>query len=180
VWWALAPHDVSLALYLFDALPTSITATGSNWGAGQEDNEAAAVLHFPGGRTAQIQVARFVANKRRDVTIAGLDATLTFDELASTEQALRLWKPQTGTAVVPGERVDALQAQCVDFVARVACGDASSESGAHAVDVVRVLEAGERSMRLAGCAQPVAREGGVEVGDPAAGAVRARASFEAA
>ena len=64
-WWALAPHDVSLALHLFDALPTSISATGSDWGAAQEDNAAAAVLHFPGGRTAHIQVARFVANKRR-------------------------------------------------------------------------------------------------------------------
>jgi predicted dehydrogenase len=179
VWWALAPHDVSLALYLFDALPTSITATGSNWGAAQEDNAAAAVLHFPGGHTAHIQVARFVANKRRDVTIAGVDATLTFDELASTDQALRLWKPQTGTAVVPGERVDALRAQCVDFVARVARSDASSDGGAHAVDVVRVLEAGERSMRQAGTAQPVGRDGRVGRGDSAGAAVRPRASFEA-
>jgi predicted dehydrogenase len=178
-WWALAPHDVSLALYLFDGLPTSVTATGSDWGAEQEDNAATAVLHFPGGGTARIQVARFAASKRRDVTIAGGDATLTFDELATNDQALRIWRPQTGTAVMPGERVDALRAQCLDFVARVARGDAGSDSGAHAVDVVRVLEAGERSMRRAGSAQRVTRDGGSASGDRAA-AVPGRASFEAA
>jgi predicted dehydrogenase len=180
VWWALAPHDVSLALYLFDMLPTSITATGSDWGAAQEDNAASAVLHFAGGRTARIQVARFAANKRRDMTIAGQEATLTFDELASMDEALRLWRPQTGTAVVSGERVDALGAQCLDFVVRVARGDANSEGDAHAVDVVRVLEAGERSMRQGGTAQPIARDAGGGVRDPAGAAMRERASFEAA
>ena len=80
---------------------------------------------------------------------------------------------------MPGERVDALRAQCVDFVARVARSDASSDGGAHAVDVVRVLEAGERSMRQAGAAQPVGRDGRVGRGDSAGAAVRPRASFEA-
>ena len=47
------------------------------------------------------------------------------------------------------------RAQCLDFVARVAREDASAESGAHAVDVVRVLEAGERSMREQGRTHPV-------------------------
>jgi hypothetical protein len=38
----------------------------------------------------------------------------------------------------------------------VARGDASGGQGAHAVDVVAVLEAGERSMRRGGAPQPVA------------------------
>ena len=32
VWWTLAPHDVSLALHLFDGVPTQVTAVG---GAGR-------------------------------------------------------------------------------------------------------------------------------------------------
>jgi predicted dehydrogenase len=181
-WWALAPHDISLALHLFDALPTVVTAIGNDWNEAQEDNAATATLHFAGGRTAQIQVARFAASKRRDVTIAGTQATLTFDELAPADQALRLWTPQEGAEVVPGERIDALRAQCLDFAACVAGGDAAGDNGAHAVDVVRVLEAGERSMRQHGSPQPVGAGARVAGPDPSgtAAPAPARASFEAA
>jgi len=175
-WWALAPHDVSLALYLLDGLPTAVSATGSDWGAGQEDNAASAVLHFGDGRSARIQVARFAPSKRREMTIAGDRATLTFDELADADEALRLWTPQQGTIVVPEDRADALRAQCLDFATRVARGDAAGDAGAHAADVVAVLEAGERSMRAQGRPQPV-----VTAAAPPARVARAAApSFEAA
>jgi predicted dehydrogenase len=181
-WWALAPHDVSLALVLFGGLPSSITATGSAWGDLREDNAATAMLRFPGGRTACIHVARFASHKRRDVTIAGSSATLTFDELAPTDGALQLWTPHAGTTTVRAERGDALRAQCLDFVARVARGDARGDDGAHGVDVVRVLEAGERSMQEEGRVQPVDADAGVAVGiaEPAGAPVRDRTSFEAA
>jgi predicted dehydrogenase len=181
-WWALAPHDVSLALYLFGALPTAVAAAAGDRGDAQEDHAATAVLHFPGGRTARIQVARFVATKRREVTIAGTRAMLTFDELAVPAEALRLWTPDEGSVVVAGERVDALRAQCLDFIMRVSQGDARADQGTHAVDVVSVLEAGEQSMRREGAAQPICADVrvSIDVGDSAASAGRDRASFEAA
>jgi predicted dehydrogenase len=181
-WWALAPHDVSLALSLFGSFPTSVTATGRAWGELQEDNAATASLHFPGGRTASIHVTRFASHRRRDVTIAGPAATLTFDELAPTDELLRLLTREGGTSVLPVERADALRAQCLDFVTRVARGDASGSAGAHAVDVVRVLEACERSMRQGGGVQALGDEVGVAVGvaDPTGASLRDRTSFEAA
>jgi predicted dehydrogenase len=166
-WWALAPHDVSLALHLFGDRPRTVSAKGGAWGRAEEDNEATAELRFAGGRTARIHVARFAARKRRDMTIAGSHASLTFDELAATHEALRLWRPQQGTVVMPGDRHDTLGAQCLDFVARVARGDANDGDGAHAVDVVRVLEAGERSMRQQGAPQPVTAAGSGPVAIPA-------------
>jgi predicted dehydrogenase len=177
-WWALAPHDVSLALHLFDGLPTTVAATGKDWGQAQEDNAATAVLHFANGRTAHIEVARF-ASKRREVTIAGPGGRLTFDELAPSDQTLRLWTPQDGTVIAPSESVDPLRAQCLDFVARVAGEDTSAESGAHAVDVVRVLEAGERSMREQGRPHPVRSTPPDSAAVPVDGSGD-RASFEAA
>jgi predicted dehydrogenase len=174
-WWALAPHDVSLALHLFDELPSAVTATGSGWGRAGEDSAADAALHFAGGRTARVQVARFAARKRREVTIGGTTATLTFDELAPADEALRLWTPQQGTAVLPIDRADALRAQCAAFADGVARGDARGGNGAHAVDVVAVLEAGERSMRRAGAPQAVAA-----AARRAPAAPERAASFEAA
>jgi len=155
-WWALAPHDVSLALHLLDAVPTSVTAITDTRDQLQEDSAATAVLHFAGGRTAQIQVARFAPRKRREMTISGSKATLTFDELATADRALRLWTAQDGACHLPIENADALRAQCMDFAASVARGDARVGNGAHAVDVVAVLEAADRSMRRNGMPQPVA------------------------
>ncbi len=154
-WWALAPHDVSLAVHLFAGLPTTVAATGADWGRSDEDNAATAVLSFPGGRTAHIKVARFAARKRRATTIEGARAALTFDELAAADQTLRLRTPQ-GTEGLPCDPVDALRAQCLEFIASVARGDARAGNGAHAADVVAVLEAGERSMRCGGAPQLVA------------------------
>src|SRR4029453_7593327 len=90
--------------------------------------------------------------------IEGPLATLTFDELAPGDQTLRLWTPQQGTVGVPCDHLDALRAQCLDFVAAVKAGDARGGNGAHAVEVVAVLEAGERSMRCGGAPQPVTVE----------------------
>jgi predicted dehydrogenase len=172
-WWALAPHDVSLALHLFAARPTTVTATGTAWGHSDEDNAASAILHFAGGRTAHIEVTRFAAHKRRTMSLEGARGRLTFDELAAADQTLRLWTPQEGPVAVSCDPVDALRAQCRDFVASVTRSDVRGGNGAHAVEVVAVLEAGERSMRRGGTPQPVTLEA-------AAVAPLEPASFEAA
>jgi predicted dehydrogenase len=166
--WALAPHDVSLALHLYGELPSVVSAEGDAWGRAAEDNAATALLQFSSGRTARIHVERHAPAKRRDMIVAGTQATLTFDELAPTDQALRLATAQRASVVVPVEARDALLAQCRGFVTAAARGDAAGGDGAHAVDVVRVLEAGERSMRQQGAAQAI-----VTIADPAS-------SFEAA
>jgi predicted dehydrogenase len=155
-WWALAPHDVSLALHLLGGHPISVMAVGDKRDRTDEDSATKAVLHFADGRTAHIQVARFAPRKRREMTIGGPKATLTFDELATADQALRLWTPHSGASPIAIEQVDALRAQCIDFAASVARTDAQAGNGAHAVDVVAVLEAAHHSMKRNGTPQPVA------------------------
>ena len=66
---------------------------------------------------------------------------------ASRSGARRLGEPGEP---VPVDVVDALGAQCRHFVASVARGDTAAGNGAHALAVVRVLEAGARSMRAGG------------------------------
>ena len=115
-WWALAPHDVSLALHLFGELPAVVSATGDAWGRAQEDNAATALLKFSGGRRARVHVARFAPGKRRDMTITGPQASLTFDELAAPDQALRLSAAPRTTVAVPVPARDTLLVQCREFV----------------------------------------------------------------
>jgi len=153
-WWALAPHDVSLALHLFGAVPMTVRATGGAWGSAGEDNVASAALEFRDGKTAHIHVARYGDGKQRQAMVAGTRATLTFDELRP-EGALRLWTPDGGTRSVACEPVDPLLAQCRTFVACVARRDIRGGNGRHAAEVAMVLEAGERSMRDEGVVQLV-------------------------
>jgi predicted dehydrogenase len=154
VWWTLAPHDVSLALHLFDALPDSVSAVGGGSSAWEEETVAWATLHFDDGRLAHIHVARRAGEKRRGFSVVGKRRALTFDELAP-EQALLIHSPPTGDVAarvetVPFGPVDALSAQCLQFVGGVSRADTSAGNATHGLAVVRVLEAGTRSMRLGG------------------------------
>jgi predicted dehydrogenase len=196
-WWTLAPHDVSLAMHLFGAVPTRVTAVGraahapnahgepgqpserdgpdqpdataSSSGSGthpqpagrdQPDCVAWVTLHFDDGRLAHIHVARLAAEKKRCFSVVGTRRALSFDELAP-ERGLRVHDPaQAGAAgraeLIPVDGTDALAAQCRHFVAGVARGDTGAGNGAHALAVVRVLEAGTRSMRAGGAPIDVA------------------------
>jgi predicted dehydrogenase len=151
VWWTLAPHDVSLALHLFDDLPTRVTAVGGAGRAPGEETVVWATLHFADGRLAHIHGARHAAEKRRGFSIVGSRRALTFDELGAGG-ALRLHDAERSGA---GEPVavdvgDALAAQCRHFLTGVARGDTGAGNGGHALSVVRVLEAGARSMGAGG------------------------------
>ncbi|HLK88455.1 MAG TPA: Gfo/Idh/MocA family oxidoreductase [Polyangia bacterium] len=150
-WWTLAPHDVSLALYLFDATPTHVTAVGGpGRGAGAE-SVVWATLHFADGRLAHVHAARQAGRKQRGFSIVGTQRALTFDELAA-EDALQVHDPAGARQVesLPVAPVDALTAQCRSFVAGVASGDTTAGNSAHALTVVRVLEAGARSIAAGG------------------------------
>jgi predicted dehydrogenase len=167
-WWTLAPHDVSLAMHLFGAVPACVTAIGRaapapnahgephRDGPDQPDCVAWVTLHFDDGRLAHIHVARLAAEKRRCFSVVGTRRALSFDEL-TPERGLRVHDPadvDAGAAgraeLIPVAGADALAAQCRHFVAGVARGDPSAGNGAHALAVVRVLEAGTRSMRAGG------------------------------
>jgi predicted dehydrogenase len=149
-WWALAPHDVSLAIDLFGAVPITVSATGGAFDGGHHDGVASAVLRFADARTAHVRVARFAAERTRRMSIAGKRRTLTFDEL-SQAHPLHVLEPGTAAPIrIPVDTVDPLLAQCLHFVACARRGDASGGNGAHAAAVVRVLEAGSRSMSAAG------------------------------
>lgn len=154
-WWTLAPHDVSLVLHLFDAVPSAVTAVGGAHLAGdpEQDTLAWATLHFADGRLAHIHVGRRAPQKQRGFQLIGTRRALTFDEL-SPGQGLRVYDPARGDGaspeVVPVDPIDALVAQCQHFVRGVARNDTTAGNSDHALTVVRVLEAGARSMRNGG------------------------------
>ena len=55
--WSLAPHDISLANYLFDAEPTAVSAEGGRFLQQTIEDVAFLHLHYPNNRLAHIHVS---------------------------------------------------------------------------------------------------------------------------
>jgi len=153
-WWTLAPHDISLALHLFEGPPITVSAVGSRDTTSDHDIATFGTLHFAGGRLAHIHAARLAPARERRFSVVGSDRALSFDELASSP-ILRFSRP---AVIEPGVSVDQIRfdasdplfAQCLHFTTCAARGDTTGGNAAHALAVVRVLEAGARSMATGG------------------------------
>ena len=177
-WWSLGPHDVAVALHLLGESPTEISATAGCFlqrGRGVEDL-AFATLRFPGGRLAHIHVSWLDPLRRRTLTVVGSKKMLTFEESAS-EQRIKIFDRRAVTngegngndamsaapvAVHKGDIYvpvlppgDPLLTQCAHFVDCVRTGSRPRTDGAHGLAVVRVLEAGQHSIRAGGTPTPV-------------------------
>ena len=174
-WWSLAPHDIAVAIDLFEASPATISATGDTYLQRDRDIQdvAFATLRFGDGRVAHLHVSWLDPHKRRSLTVVGTRKMLTFDDTLPDEK-LKIYDrsavPRSGHAtyaegvvvrvgdvlspILPS--VEPLLAECEHFVACVADrGQRPRSDGRQGAAVVRILEAGERSMRAGGVPIPI-------------------------
>ena len=168
-WWSLAPHDVAVALHLLGESPQSVSVTGATYlqkHRGVEDI-AFAALRFSGDRMAHVHVSWLDPHKRRSLTVVGSRQMLTFDDTVATEK-LRVYDKSAsphgghatyaeGVAVHSGNvfspslpNVEPLLVECNHFVSCVRSGARPLSDGRQGLAVVKVLEAGQRSLRSRG------------------------------
>jgi predicted dehydrogenase len=168
-WWSLAPHDVAVALHLFDAAPLSISATGATYLQKDRSVEdiAFAALRFPGDRMAHIHVSWLDPHKRRSLTVVGSKKMLTFDDTAADERVKIYDKGaqprpghttyaegvsiRSGDVLSPALSVrEPLVVECEHFVDCVRNAKRPLSDGQQGLAVVRILEAGAASIRQGG------------------------------
>ncbi len=117
VWWNLAPHDVSILLYLFGhRVPNAVSAHGLiHLQAGVED-VVFANLTWPEGRGAHIHVSWLDPERSRRVALVGSRKMLLYDDAADYKVRIL----DKGVDVVPriGERMDYDDAVAPRFVQR--------------------------------------------------------------
>jgi predicted dehydrogenase len=86
VVWDLAPHDLSILLYLFGEYPNKVKAFGeSRWWNGITDN-AHIFLEFPSNKTAHIHVSWLSSNKTRKIMLFCGNGNFEYDETKITEE----------------------------------------------------------------------------------------------
>ena len=163
-FWSLAPHDISVILYLFGAEPTRIEANGRDFLQRGVDDVVFATLHFPDGRLANIHVSWLDPHKKRSMVVVGSEKMLVFDDMDASEK-IRIYDK---SAAIPAEGAPALGAITVRhgdiLIPRVDAREPLTLEAQHFVDcirfdrtprsdghdglrVVRILEEVERQLR---------------------------------
>jgi len=166
-WWSLAPHDVSIILFILQAEPVTVTAQGQAYLRPGVEDVVFAQLKFADGRMAHIHVSWFDPHKIRKVTLVGSDKMATFDDMDASEK-IRIYDKgvnvsgsvvdyeqaihiRSGDILIPktpgGEP---LRIECLHFLECVEKGKVPRSDGRDGLRVVRVLEAAGRSLRAGG------------------------------
>jgi predicted dehydrogenase len=166
-WWSLAPHDVSVACYLFDAEPVSISATGHAYLQKEVEDVVFANLKFADGRMAHIHVSWLDPHKFRKVTLVGSQKMIVFDDMEASEK-VRIYDKgaevtravdsyaeaitlRTGDILIPKiASTEPLAAECAHFVECITKDLTPRSDGHDGLRVVKVLEAGSASLARGG------------------------------
>jgi len=169
-WWSLAPHDVSVACHLFDAEPVTVSATGQAYLQPGIADVVFASLKFADGRLANIHVSWLDPHKIRKVTLVGAQKMVVFDDMDASEK-IRIYDKgaevrtsvsyeeaitlRTGDILIPKVPAAApLKLECRHFVDCILQDRTPLSDGHDGRRVVRILEAGDRSLAQGGA--PVA------------------------
>jgi predicted dehydrogenase len=165
-FWSLAPHDVSIVLYLLGEAPDSVSANGAAYLHDGVHDTVFANLHFPSGKMANIHVSWLDPHKVRKFTIVGTKKMLVFDDMEATEkiwiydkgvepaEAMAYGEDLTlrfGDITVPWIRMkEPLSIEVQHFIDCCATGETPRSDGRDGLRVVRILEAVDESMAAGG------------------------------
>lgn len=178
VVWDLAPHDLSILLYWLGEVPTNVSARGRSFhGDGGDPREDVAFLtvDFPSGVLAQIQVSWLAPSKLRRTSIVGRQRMVVYDDLEPVEK-VKVYdrgverQPdsfgefqltyRSGAILSPAlETTEPLKNEVAHFLECITTGREPDTGPRGATDIIRVIQAAERSLRLGGGPQPVQPSG---------------------
>jgi len=168
VVWDLAPHDISIILYILGEAPISVSSQGkAHFKHGIED-VATTTLNFKNGVIAFIHNSWLDPNKIRRTTIVGTRRMLVYDDIEPQEKIKIFDK---GVEVPPyydtyaefqfsyrygdihSPRIDdfePLKKECEHFLTCIQKGISPLSDGYSGLRVVSILEASSKSLGLSG------------------------------
>ena len=170
VIWDLAPHDLSIMNYLVNKRPIAVAATGISHFDNEIENVAYITIYFPGNLIAHFNLSWISPVKIRTTLIGGQKKMIVWNDLAAdekirvydrgvestqhlskeNEQTMRtsyrtgdMWSPRV-------TETEALKCEAEYFVECVNNNQKPINDGVAGLDVVRILQATERSIKMGG------------------------------
>jgi predicted dehydrogenase len=173
--WDLAPHDIAILDYLLGMTPAWVSAVGANPVRGGLEDVGFITLGYPGGIVGHIHVSWADPNKVRQVVVVGSEKRIVFNDMDSLERirvfekgVKRVDDPKSerygqhtlqlrdgAITSPPIPALEPLKNQCGAFIHAIRGREAPVTDGAQGRDVVRVLEAVDRSVAQHGGPVPI-------------------------
>jgi predicted dehydrogenase len=168
VVWDLAPHDISIAIYIMGEAPVAVNCQGqAHVTAGIEDVSSLAMF-FPGGQLAMIQSSWLDPRKVREMTVVGTREMILYDDLEPL-QKIKIYDQRVETpphydtfaefqyAYHYGDmhaphiqQTEPLKVECGHFISCIQTGETPLTDGRSGWDLVKVLEASSESLKRRG------------------------------
>lgn len=173
VLWDLAPHDLSILLFILGLRPLAVTASGAACVQPGIHDVARMTVDFEGGVQAHIHVSWLDPCKVRRVTVVGTRKMVVFDDIEAQEKIkiydkgvevpertadygeFQLSYRYGGITIPRVPLQEPLALECAHFADCVLSRREPRSSGRVGRTVVRILESADRSLQSASAQQPV-------------------------
>lgn len=173
VLWDLAPHDLSILLYVLGQDPVAVSARGGANVRSDIHDVAYVEVRFPANVIAHFHVSWLEPCKVRRVTIVGSKKMVVYNDLLETEK-IRIYdkgvdRPYEtdqfddfhltyhyGDVTIPHLPLqEPLRAQCEHFLDCIRTGARPETDGRSGLKVVKILEQADHSLRNGGAREPM-------------------------
>ena len=198
VAWDLAPHDISIILYIMEDSPVSVNCTGSPHVSGKIEDVTTMYLSFKKHRSAIVHSSWVDPRKVREMTIVGSRRMIVYDDVAQLDK-LKIFDARVetpphydtfadfhyayhyGDVYVPYiKQEEPLKIETQHFLDCINRRAQPLTGGEQGLELVRILEAASRSLKHNGSVVELERHGrrsakanGEMVGESAEGSKKA-------
>jgi len=158
--WSLAPHDISMILFLLDSYPEEVSATGESYLNKKIEDVIFFTLRFPSRIIAHIHVSWLDPDKIRKLTVVGSRKMAVFDDMSLHEKikifdkgvpshdALSL---RFGDIHIPAlDASEPLKNECQHFIECIREGREPLSNGADGLRVLKILCMAQKSLKAGG------------------------------
>jgi predicted dehydrogenase len=168
VAWDLAPHDLSIILYIMGESPLSVNCRGSAHVTPNIEDVTSMSLGFSRNRSAMVHSSWLDPRKIREMTIVGSKRMIVYDDVAPLEKIrifdARVERPphydtfaefqyayHYGDMYAPYiKQEEPLKAECQHFLECIRDGKDPLTCGSQGLELVKILEAASVSLRQNG------------------------------
>jgi len=161
--WCLAPHDISVILYLLDFTPIEVSAQGESFLQKEKKVEDVVFINirFRDGILAHIHVSWLDPHKVRKMTLVGSKKMMVFDDMESRDKLKIFHKGviknslddgvefniRYGDVYIPKiEWAEPLRLECLHFIECIQKNRTPRTNGENGLKVVNVLSAAQQSL----------------------------------
>lgn len=164
VLWDLAPHDISILLFLLNKLPLAVSASGSCCVFTGIQDVAYVTLVFPDNIMAHVHVSWLDPCKVRRVTVVGSKKMVVYNDIESLEK-IKIYDKgveapeysdnfgefqfsyRYGDILIPNiHLVEPLKLECQHFLDCIIQHEKPRSGGEVGLNVVKILEAAQKSL----------------------------------